>query len=425
MVNSFYTVALMLVPAGKYNKWCERRLLVCSDEGKSERANKYVEDDTLTLSEKAAFYTHELVDCQGLEFVVFSNARMDLPVELPGNITLVPCFVAKSQGADSTIAQLTLEMARKACFVYDGWLPITDWQLDDVRKAVRKINSALSVFALRASAWFSWEPKYSPIMRGGSYYNFRSKDIAQVNELSKSISRMNEPDAQAFLSSIGWFSQCVRSNEPAARFLFGILAIESLAMYIEEESAETSVFSKLRSEQLTGQQRKEWRQTCIRDKMAELLDEDPEKAARDAYFDCIVGIKRRLESHLTNVFCDESEPVELLFKLKVEGRTLYELRHWIAHGRMDALSETQREAIIARAWDVERVAREYTLKVLGIVMAREIDDFEISESIAFRLQDGVATREGMYRGPVHMAEVYSSIYGDSIGLPKASNNRSE
>jgi len=404
----------MLVPAGKYNKWCERRILVCGDEGKWKRANKYVEDDNLTLSEKAAFYTHELVDCQGLEFVVFSNARMNLPVELPGNITLVPCFIANSQGIDSTIAQLTSEMARKACFVYDGWLPIADWHLDDVRRAVRGINSALSVFALRASSWFSWEPKYSPIIQGDSYYNFRSEDIAQVNELSKSISEMKEPDAQAFLSSIGWLSQSVRSNEPAARFLFGILAIESLAMYIEEKSTKCSVFSKLKSEKLTKQQHKEWRQTCIRDKMAELLDEDPDKAMREAYSDCIGGIGRRLESHLTNVFCGESEPVKLLFKLKVDDKTLYEMRHQIAHGRMDALSEKQREAIMARAWDVERVAREYTLKVLGIATAREIDEFQISESIVVRFRDGAASREGMYRGPVHMAEVYSSVYGDSI-----------
>ena len=115
-----------------------------------------------------------------------------------------------------------------------------------------------------------------------------------------------------------------------------------------------------------------------------------------------------------NVFCDETEPIELLFKLKVDGKTLYELRNEIAHGRMDALSEIQREAVIAWAWDVERVAREYTLKVLGVVMAREPDESVILESIAFRLRDGIISHEGMYKGPIHMAEVYSSIHGDAI-----------
>ena len=115
-----------------------------------------------------------------------------------------------------------------------------------------------------------------------------------------------------------------------------------------------------------------------------------------------------------NVFCDETEPIELLFKLKVDGKTLYELRNEIAHGRMDALSEVQREAVITRAWDVERVAREYALKVLGVVIDRELDESVILESIAFQLRDGITSHEDMYKGPIHMAQVYSSIYGDSI-----------
>lgn len=283
-----------------------------------------------------------------------------------------------------------------------------------MRKAVRGIDSALSVFALRSSAWFSWEPKYSPIIRDGAYYNFESKDMMQVNELSKSISEMKEPDAQVLLSSIGWLSQSIRSKEPAARFLFGILAIESLATYIEEESAEDSTFSGLKSEQLTKQQRKEWRQTCITDNMARLLDVEPEKAVKTAYFECIVGIRKRLESHLMNVFCYETEPIELLFKLEVDEKTLYELRNEIAHGRMDALSEVQREAVIARAWDVERIAREYILKVLAVATDRELYESVILESVAFQLRDGVTTHKDMYRGPIHMAQVYSSIYGDSI-----------
>ena len=138
----------MLVTSGKYNKWCERRHLVCADEGKIEKAFKYASDTNLTLSEMAAFYTHELVDCQGLEFVVFSNARINLPVELPGDITLVPCFLAELEKTDSVIAQLTLEMDRRACFVYDGWLPVGDWQRYSVRKAIGRVNSALSVLWL-------------------------------------------------------------------------------------------------------------------------------------------------------------------------------------------------------------------------------------------------------------------------------------
>ena len=402
------------VPPGKYNKWCERRPLVCADEKAIFRTDKYVLDNNLTQSEKAAFYIHEVVGCQGLEFVVFSNARIKHQVILPGDITIVPCFLTELQTIDSLLAQLTLEMTHRACFIYDGWLPIGNWQTDSVRKTIRSIDSALSVFALQASAWFSWEPKYRPIIQGGIYYEFEYKDVMQVNELAKFINKMNEADARALLSSIGWLSQSIRTSEPAARFLFGFLAIESLATYIEEKSAEDSAFSELRCERSTKQQRKEWRQACITDTMAQLLDEDPEKAVQAAYFDCVVGIKQRLRAHLVSIPRGGTEAARLMFDLKVDGKTLYELRNEIAHGRMDALSEAQREAVFARACDLEHTARTYILNVLTNAVGHELYTCAILENWCPRLREGIVSSKSMYKGPIHMAEVYSSTYGDSI-----------
>jgi len=402
------------VPLGKYNRWCERRPLVCADENRILLTDQYVLDSTLSLSEKAAFYVYELVGCQGLEFAVFSNARIKQTMVLPGNVTIVPCFLTELRDTNSLLAKLTLDMSHRACFVYDGWLPIDDWQRTSVRKFIKMIDSALSVFAIRASAWFSWEPKYSPIMRGGITYEFEQEDVTQVNQLTRFINEIRETDAKALLSSIGWLSQSVRLIEPAARFLFGILAIESLATYIEEESEEDSVFSQLRCEKLTKQQRKEWRQACIRDTMTQFLDNDPEKAVLTAYFNCMVGIRQRLQSHLQGIFQEDTEPIDLLFNLKIEGKTLYDLRNEIAHGRMDALSEAQRETVMLRAWDLERVARTYILKVLGNITGYELAEQEIIESISPHLREGVVSNEHMYRGPIHMAEVYSSTYRDSI-----------
>ncbi|GAH87596.1 unnamed protein product, partial [marine sediment metagenome] len=221
------------------------------------------------------------------------------------------------------------------------------------------------------------EPKYSPIMQGGTYHEFEREDVMPVKQLTEFLNRLEEVDARAFLTSIGWLSQSLRLSEPAAKFLFGILAIESLATYIEKESLDDSAFNKLRSAQLTKKQRKEQRQACIRDVMAQFLDTNPEKAVSTAYSDCIGGIKQRIQAHLVNIFCEDKEPVDLLFNLRVDGKTLYELRNEIAHGRVDALSEAQREAIFARAWDVERTARKYILKVLEIVTGHELAECEI------------------------------------------------
>lgn len=398
------------VPQGKYNRWCERRPLICCDEERDRCANRYVFDNNLTRSEKAAFYVHELVDCQGLEFVVFSNARINQQVILPGNIVIVPCFTTDAKETNEIFSQCTREMERRGCFIYDGWLSIADWNESNVRKAISSIAPALSVFALRASAWFSWEPKYSPFSRGGICYEFEQDDVGRVSQLTQFMSKLKEADAQALLTSIGWLSQSLRLDEPSAKFLFGVLAIESLATYIEDESPDDSTFRELRCMRLTRRERKEQRVACIRDVMAQFLDEDPERAVSSAYFDCIVGIKKRLQLHLAHVFPEDTEPVDLLFKLKVDDKTLYELRNDIAHGRIDSLSEEQREVINVRAWDVERTARDYILQVLRTVTGQDLPKCEILETVSFRLEEGIFSHPSMYKGPIHMAEVYSSPY---------------
>ena len=86
--------------------------------------------------------------------------------------------------------------------------------------------------------------------------------------------------------------------------------------------------------------------------------------------DCELGIKQRLQSHLANVFQGDTEPVDLLFNIKVDGKTLYELRSDIAHERIDSLSEEQRRVISMRGWDVERIARTYLLKILKTITGK-------------------------------------------------------
>jgi len=56
-------------------------------------------------------------------------------------------------------------------------------------------------------------------------------------------------------------------------------------------------------------------------------------------------------------------------------------------------------------------------------MARELDESEILESVSPRLREGIVSNESMYKGSIHMAEVYSSTYRNSItGSSQAQNS---
>lgn len=138
------------------------------------------------------------------------------------------------------------------------------------------------------------------------------------------------------------------------------------------------------------------------------LDQDSKKAIERAYFDCVITITKKLVGHLENVFKSNPEIPSLLFTEKVEGKSLYDLRHDIAHGAADALSELQREQIFKRAWDVARIARQYIMGVLTATLGVEELNERIASSVLISPSSMVVSNEGMYQGPIHMAVLYYS-----------------
>lgn len=301
-----------------------------------------------------------------------------------------------------------MQMVKRSNFIYDGWLPISDFRIEALRKAVRKVDQALSIFSLQGRVSFSWEPKYNPMdISTPLSYHFEHQHIQGIEQLSHfTESLTNASDSRSLFRSVAWLSQSLRLTEPAARFLFSILAIESLATYIEEKAADGSVFAELRSVQITKSKRKEQREECIKITLDNLLSESPTEAVNSAYFNCIAGIKKRLKTHLERVFIDDPEPVDLLFNTKVEGKTLYDLRHEIAHGTVDALSEAQREMIYSRVWDVERLARRYILNVLELIQGKSVLVKQMNGSLNIPLENMIISSERMYSGPIHMAQIY-------------------
>lgn len=79
---------LPIVQERKYNVWRERRGLVCADENRMSRATRIAARRDLAQSEQAAFYLHELTGCEGLEFVVLSNAKLKRHVQLASGVIL-------------------------------------------------------------------------------------------------------------------------------------------------------------------------------------------------------------------------------------------------------------------------------------------------------------------------------------------------
>ena len=395
------------IPHGKLNRWCERQGLYISDKVKMEQASKILRDRTLSINEQAILYIHDLFGCEGIEFVVFSSARFDKTVSFSGNITLVPCYLPneKMKSWKDPLVRLTFTMMNYARFIYDGWVPITDWTIENVRNVIRDIDRIFSLFAAQERIWFTWEPKYFPSQLYPSSHEITDNHIQEINDLVQDVQTWKKEDKDAFYRSLAWLSQSLILSQPVARFFFGIISIESFATYIEKDATNDSVFNGLKTTYPNTTQDKF---ECIEKMLGDLHSDNLIKAVEQAYFNCIIPITRMLKKHLKNIFTDEIEYYEIMFESD-EDESLYELRHKIAHGGFDALNDIERQKIATRIWDVERTARKYFHNVLKIVLGKSAFIHIMTKSMSIPMVNAISSHEGMYKGPIHMAEFYTYV----------------
>ena len=315
---------------------------------------------------KSAIYLNTLTNCQGLEFVAFSNAKIDSPVCLPNDVVLYPCFFASLEETNmqDPRVQASLLMTQASRFVYDGWLPLKSMAKDDIAKRLEELRQALSVFVLVSGSKFDWEPKYKVLYQSDYTHLYSDEEICSLEDLSCGFGNLTQADRNALYRSLGWISQSIRLDDEKARFLFCVLAIESLCIYIEQETEEDSVFKKLRGEKLSKAKQRILRNECIKSKLADLLDKDLTRTVSESYFDCVIGIKKRLKEHLERLLGKDDEGVKQFLEKTEDKPSLYDMRHTIAHGTINTIGENDILRITQSIYAIERLAKRYVWTVI-------------------------------------------------------------
>lgn len=400
----------------KFNDWGQRLPLATPDVvDDSEEYLLMVHRNVKRGSSPAvrsAFFVNEITNCQGFEFVAFSNARIDQPVKLPYSVVLFPCFLPQLSKArkDDPLAIATLRMEQAARFVYDGWIPIEDFSDLAVRTSLRHINEALATFFLVSQSHFSWEPKYYLISPRSTVYEINSANLNTIEALASLADGLGEEDRTAIFRSIAWLAQAGEVEDVKAKFLFNIVAIESLAIYIEDSAESDSPLSILCRIRMTRSERRLDRESCI-SQILELAADNPTRAIQEAYFACVVPIKRRLKDHLERLMGEDDYGVRMFFQESGDGRdSLYDLRHKIAHGTLDSLDEQDVMRIESRIDDAERFALRYIWAVLQKCFYFYNNVTSLPVTMNFDLLYSVLSKSRMYKGPVDMATIYTSQF---------------
>lgn len=302
--------------------------------------------DDLTPVQQAMLFMHDLAAVSGFEFALFSNVRLDERLCLPGEIIIVPCFLPglshdTGDGPSDKKRLLTRIMEIQSAYVYDGWLPIRDWDTTTLSCAIRTLDEAIAGLSFVSRGWFRWEPKYSPTHQGGMSLLLAPRGHETCIEILRQLRLLPPADPQALNQAMGWLLQARQVSNAAAELLFAIFSMETLADYVENAPAESRLRCLCPSKPSSKASDVE---ECIRTVWEENGADDPVGTIRIARAKCLSGSPRTLvRAHLESVFGASSPQVSLLFEQHVNmehGRTrvLWQLRDYVAHGVMDALS---------------------------------------------------------------------------------------
>jgi len=352
-------------PEGKYSDWCEFKGMPPWDHHDSLIALREAKQMGLSDKELAAYVSHKHMNTSGLEFEMQGNLRLKNHHTFENGLIIVPCFLPEAAGPlANKFVQETFEMQQKSLFKYDCWMPIENWDKENIRNSVLKIDELMSCLSFLSFTHFSWKPKYhyDQVTQEGLKYSTQLSEhnLEKIQRLYHSIENLPINDRNAILNSIGWFSQAFRQTDNSSRFLFFMFSIESLVTYIENKIEKESPFFKFKTGSAMDTKQKE---SCIEEILAS--ETNKIESITKAFHDCIErSITKTMKEHLSNVFSDKPEWIELLFKDKSGKKSLYSLRSSIAHGSLNSLSPEESKLIQENIWNIQKIAFNYIAKIL-------------------------------------------------------------
>jgi len=394
----------------KYNEWCHRKPLI-SNSDFTDFANKSAKINFQNISRfsKAALQQHEFLKINGIEFVAFSNIKIDKVIKLDNGLELHPCFYEQLAGhkIDDAIYKASFLMTKRARFLYDGWLPIENWTIENIANELRKIDEFISLFSMTGHIYFTWFPKYfyeeNNIEVIHADTSIKERTIVDTSvELYNLLDKLtNTKDRNVIFKSINWINKAKETNDTIIKFLFYTLSIEQLAKYVENSKSNSSLY-KIRTHKDKGE-RKEWKKDCLK-KILNTIDYDkkPWVTIDKAYFECNSGLKDMIKRQIKRAFKPDS------YLQKIEIDEIYSIRSKIAHGEIDTLNKDEIEFIDKKIYDIKKLAVNYVLSILYKCDINYPNE-KLHASFGTDFENSFLSNASMYKGPTHMALKYFTM----------------
>lgn len=245
---------------------------------------------------------------------------------------------------------------RQSLYVYDGWWDLESIDPDAIRFAISEIGLHVSMMTLAYQVSASWQLKYRMrhISRGCASPSEDGLHI--LDSMLGGLKRTG--DAFVLHAAIDWYNRGTSAGNVFTEFLCCYVAIESVALALDEGDADFSVGYM----RVPKAQRKQERDECIARKHDELYATDRTRFVQDAYFECVVGLDKKVLRVVELVFGQGHEYVRAV-RDKRDGYSLSSMRSAIAHGRLSMRRREDGELVWRRVGEMSRIAREFLMRL--------------------------------------------------------------
>lgn len=241
--------------------------------------------------------------------------------------------------------------------IYDGWYQLRSDGPEHIRLAIESIGHLMNRMAFAFGATVDWRVKYSTASHTGAYATPSTGDLqvlAQMISPPRGISTESIID-----TSIDWYNRGRTSHSVTTAFLCYYIALESLALAVIDGDAD---FGLEYARPDKGWRRQE-RLDCINSLYANLYVKDPAEFVREAYFECIVGLKKKVRQAIELVFGEDHHYLKALFE-KIDGESLSDLRGKLAHGSIALINREDERILRNRLGEIGFISHDFVTQVI-------------------------------------------------------------
>lgn len=337
----------------RYNPWGFWQPFAFDAMEKFVEVKKEIDEAAADPDLEAALLYTRATGYEGLEFVLLSEHWDETRVHtLNDGIVLIRVWDPPEPPT-----------SRPFLCAYDGWLPVENTGIDALRAALRSLQDFADFFGYQYGVAIRCCVKYRECTAMARHRNTGAEDIARFRDRMSRLQDLPATVRTAILRGAHWHQNAERQGRASDRFIGLWLALESVALVLYENSGLLNLPLGAEAVPQTRRQRRAAQNARVEQILAEQATASPSERVLNAYFQGVVGIRRRVETTLRAILGEDARiqwlytrngPSDVRSKLVHEGWSEVDAAHSCDLqdycGRLDRLFKELVERILDRRW---------------------------------------------------------------------------